>query len=103
VGARRSLFRESYTREARFLTRWDQHALAQRHLNQSADETSTPASPCLPAVPLPRLHSYLGTASANYPPPLERRGGLSGQVTVDRLERLSRVLGHYSEVGLGAR
>ena len=36
-------------------------------LNQ-ADKTHTPASPCLPAMPLPLSHSCLEAASACYPP-----------------------------------
>ena len=46
--------------------------------------------------------------SADYPPlkleswQSQRRGGPSGQVTVDRVERLSRVLGHDCEVEFGA-
>jgi hypothetical protein len=77
-------------------------------LNQSADETRTPASRCLPAMPVPRLHSCLEATSADYPPlsleslRVRRRGGPSGQVTVDQVERLSRVLGYDCEVELGA-
>ena len=37
---------------------------AMQALNQSADETRTPASQCLPAMPLPRLHSCLETTKA---------------------------------------
>ena len=53
----------------------------------------------LPAMPLPLLHSCLETASADYPL-LElavlsgrRKGAPRGQITMDRLELLSRVLG----------
>ena len=37
-------------------------------LNQSADETRTPASQCLRVMHLPRLHSCLETTSADYTP-----------------------------------
>ena len=58
---RRNLVRIDFW--ARFLTRWDQHAVAQRrrcatqshHSRHSADATRTPTSRCLPLTCLCRL------------------------------------------------
>ena len=68
-------------------------------LNQSADETRTPASRCLPFMPLPRRVTLVPRQREATTRPLSlesrrgrRRGGPSGQVTVDQGERLSRVL-----------
>ena len=74
-------------------------------LNQSACETRTLASWCLPAMPLPRLHSCQEAKSTNCPL-LDWelwvgwwRGGQSNQVTF----WLGRPIGVYSESGRARR
>ena len=60
-------------------------------------------------MPLPRRVTLMPRQRVPTTPPLNlescrgrRRGGPSGQVTVDQVDRLSRVLGHDCKVKLGA-
>ena len=87
---RRSLFRIAHARGAIPIEVGPTRCRATPALNQSADETRTPTSQCLPAMPVRRLQSCLETTSADYPSlslesrRVRRNGGPSGQVTVDQ-------------------
>ena len=78
-------------------------------LDQSANETRTPASRCLPVMPLPRLVTLVPRQRVQTTPPLEL-GDLTGSVKGwperagygNQVDRLSRVLGHRWEVEWGA-
>ena len=73
---RRSLFKIVHARGAipnEVVKKTLSHNASLEALHKSADVTRTPASQCLPAMPLPPLHSCLEAASADCPPRSRRR------------------------------